>query len=181
MTLCTFNARRSHFYCGTVRMFCILQGRVARTSLLGHFDVNSIFCHCGWFSAAVRAASAAVALKCCRLASLCFALPRTIATPIARLNCCSMIGLIGYAPPFLSVLMRGEIFIPSSLDAASLQGARRVVWFSQSLCTCPFQNLFCDCSNWNGPTISPVHLQLYLQQIGDQASRTSGCKIVWFL
>ena len=123
MTLCTFNARRSHFYCGTVRMFCILQGRVARTSLLGHFDVNSIFCHCGWFSAAVRAASAAVALKCCRLASLCFALPRTIATPIARLNCCSMIGLIGYAPPFLSVLMRGEIFIPSSLDAASLQGA----------------------------------------------------------
>ena len=34
------------------------------------------------------------------LANLCFALPRTIATPTAHLNCCSMI--LGYAPPFLS-------------------------------------------------------------------------------
>ena len=42
MTLCTFNAHRSHIHCGTVRKFLTLQGRVVITSLLGRFDVDSI-------------------------------------------------------------------------------------------------------------------------------------------
>ena len=85
----------------------------------------------------------------------------TIATPIAHLNCCSM---IGYAPPFLSsVVMSGESFIRSSPDAASR--ARCCMIFSKSYLfspnhpahtgiTSPFQNIFYDCSN--GPTIFPV-------------------------
>ena len=34
-----------------------------------------------------------------------------MATPIALLNCCN---IIGYAPPFLSKLTNGDIIIPSS-------------------------------------------------------------------
>ena len=36
---------------------------------------------------------------------------------MALLDCCSM---IGYVPPFLSELMRGDIDMPQSPDAASL-------------------------------------------------------------
>ena len=80
--------QKSYIHCGTARIFRILQERDVRTNLLGHFDVDSMFCHCDW-------------------SSVCFvALPRTMATPIARLNCCSM---IGYALPFLSVVRSGEI------------------------------------------------------------------------
>ena len=44
---------------------------------------------------------------------MCFTYLCTIATPIARSNCCSMMRKV---PLYLSVLTRGEIVIPSSPD-----------------------------------------------------------------
>ena len=138
-------------------MFHILQGHVVRTKLLVTLTWIPFLSMClvlwAW------AASAAVALIECSLASLWFVLPRTIATSIARLNCCSM---IGYVPPFLlwwdlySAALDAD-FRTRCYSCLSYKVLHQTIhYIPHTVITFPFQDQFCVCSNDPTISISPV-------------------------
>ena len=86
-----------------------------------------------WLLWATCLAASRLGLRKWILLSLCSAIPLTIVTEIARLNCCNR---IGKAPPFRWVLSSGEIALPVSLAAA--WPAHVAMLLLKSSFSCPF-------------------------------------------